>query len=201
MHTAAERYRLKFSWILGVFLIFFIVFTKSKYELTTTYEFLELLGYFFIVIATLGRIWSSVYIGGRKDEELCKEGPYSITRNPLYIFSFFGAVGIILSAQKIVLIIAIVPFFIYYYFVIIGEEKRLHDLFGDDYNIYSKEVNRVIPKFNLYSSKECLDVYPKIILRSMVHASWFMWIFLILEIIEYLKENTNIIPTLLYLPF
>ncbi|MFZ5774653.1 MAG: methyltransferase family protein [Thermodesulfobacteriota bacterium] len=201
MHTAAERYRLSFSWVLGVALIFLIIFTKSKNEASPAYELLELGGYVGIVIATLGRIWSSVYIGGRKDEELCMDGPYSISRNPLYIFSFFGAVGIILSAQKLVLLGVVLPFFLYYYFVIKGEERRLADFFGEEYDRYCRRVNRIIPRFALYSSKERFEVYPKVLFRSIVHASLFMWIFMILEFLEYFKENTTLIPTLFYLPF
>ncbi len=201
MHTAAERYRLSFSWILGFLLIFLIVFSKSRYEGTSLYEVFELLGYGFLVLATLGRIWCTVYIGGRKDEELCTDGPYSICRNPLYIFSFFGAVGIILSAQELVLLGVVVPFFVYYYFVIRGEEKRLLDFFGKDYENYCREVKRIVPNFKHYDSKSRFEIFPKVLFRSMVHASIFMWILIILELLEYFKTNTNLIPTLFYLPF
>lgn len=201
MHTAAERYRLSFSWFLGIMLIFLIVFAKSRHEQSAAYEFFELAGYFFIVFATLGRIWAAVYIGGRKDEELCTDGPYSISRNPLYIFSLLGALGIIFSAQKLVLLVIIAPFFIYYYFVIAGEEKRLTELFGEEYLSYCRRVKRILPDFSHYTSKEKFEVYPKVLFRSMVHASIFMWVFIILEFIEYFKENTTLIPTLFYLPF
>lgn len=201
MHGLAERFRLVFSWIIGLFLIFLITFTQSRHESSTIYEILELTGYCFIVIATLGRIWSTVYIGGRKDDELCKEGPYSITRNPLYIFTFIGAIGIIFSAHKLMLTIIIIPFFIYYYFVIKSEEKRMMVFFGKEYKAYYKRVNRVIPTFHLYSSPKTIEVFPKILFRSMVHSSSFMWIFIIIEFIEYFKEHTNIIPIFFYLPF
>lgn len=201
MHTAAERYRLRFSWVLGVLLIFLIIFAQSKYEATSLYELFELTGYGFIVLATLGRIWAAVYIGGRKDEELCVDGPYSISRNPLYIFSFLGALGIILSSQKLILLTVIVPFFIYYYFVIKGEEQRLYEFFGDEYENYCKRVNRVLPSFKNYISKDTFEIFPKVLFRSMVHASIFMWIFIILEFLEYFKNNTELIPTLISLPF
>jgi len=35
----------------------------------------------------------------------------------------------------------------------------------------------------------------------MIHASIFMWIFVLLEILEYFKEHTALIPTLVTLPF
>jgi protein-S-isoprenylcysteine O-methyltransferase Ste14 len=202
VHTAAERYRLGFSWLIGLIFISIILFSKSGYEGSLSYEILELSGYVLIVIATLGRIWATVYIGGRKDEELCQDGPYSIWRNPLYVFSFFGAVGIILSSGKLILLFIIMPFFIYnYYFVIKGEEARLFELFGNEYAEYCKKVKRIIPNFNNYWSRNNFEIYPKVFFRSMVHASFFMWLFILLEFLEYFEENTKLIPTLFYLPF
>ena len=201
MHTAAERYRLGFSWLVGLFFVFGIIFSESAYGESPLHELLELLGYALIVLAPLGRIWATVYIGGRKDEELCQDGPYSISKNPLYIFSLLGAVGIIFAAQKLTLLAIILPFFIYYYFVIRGEEARLLDFFGQKYADYSKRVGRILPTFKTYTSQESFTVYPKVLFRSMIHASIFMWIFMLLEILEYLKERTTLIPTLFTLPF
>lgn len=201
MHTAAERYRLGFSWIAGLFFVFSVLFSDSPYRESRMYELLELVGYVLIVFATLGRIWATVYIGGRKDEELCQDGPYSISRNPLYLFSLSGAIGIILSAQKLTLLAIILPFFVYYYFVIRGEEARLLKFFGEKYADYSKRVGRILPTFKTYTSQESFTVYPKVLFRSMIHASIFMWIFVLLEILEYLKDRTTLIPTLFTLPF
>ena len=201
MHTAAERYRLGFSWLVGLFFVFSVLFSKSPYGETLLAETLELVGYGLIVLATLGRIWATVYIGGRKDEELCQDGPYSISRNPLYVFSLLGAVGIILAAQKPAILAIILPFFVYYYFVIRGEEARLLDFFGQEYADYSKRVGRILPTFKTYTSQESFTVYPKVLFRSMVHASIFMWIFMLLEVLEYLKKHTTLLPNLFTLPF
>jgi protein-S-isoprenylcysteine O-methyltransferase Ste14 len=201
MHTAAERYRLGFSWFVGLFFVFSIIFSDSAYGESQLYELLELVGYGLIVLATLGRIWATVYIGGRKDEELCQDGPYSVSRNPLYIFSLLGAVGIIFAAQKMTLLAIVLPFFVYYYFVIKGEEARLLDFFGQEYANYSNRVGRILPTFRTYTSQESFTVYPKVLFRSMIHASIFMWIFMLLEILEYLKERTTLIQTLFTLPF
>ncbi|MFA7382503.1 MAG: isoprenylcysteine carboxylmethyltransferase family protein [Desulfurivibrionaceae bacterium] len=200
-HTAAERYRLIFSWLLGLIVVFLIIFSESPYIKSPLYEALELFGFALLILATLGRIWATVYIGGRKDEELCQDGPYSISRNPLYLFSLLGAIGIILAAQKPIILAIIVPFFVFYYFVIKGEEERLLSFFGQEYADYAKRVGRIIPTFKTYTSQESFTVYPKVLFRSMIHASIFMWIFMLLEVLEYCKEHTSLIPTLFTLPF
>src|SRR5690242_19500682 len=42
----------------------------------------------------LFRWWASLYIGGRKHQELVLDGPYSVCRNPLYLGSFLLALSI-----------------------------------------------------------------------------------------------------------
>lgn len=201
MHTAAERYRLRFSWLIGAGLIFLVLFSRARYEGTPLYEFFEWLGYVLIVLATMGRIWCAVYIGGRKDDELCTDGPYSLARNPLYLFSLIGAAGIFLAAQKLVLLLALLPFSVYYHFVIVGEEARLMEKFGSDYAGYRRRVSRILPRFGDYASRERFEVYPRVVFRSMLDASLFLWAFLVLEFLEYFKGTLGLLPDLLVLPF
>jgi len=50
-------------------------------------------------VGALGRLWCSLYIGGRKTHELVSAGPYGWCRNPLYLFSLIGALGVGLSTR------------------------------------------------------------------------------------------------------
>src|SRR5882762_3924792 len=52
---------------------------------------IEWAGRLLIVVCILGRTWCSLYIGGRKTRRLVMAGPYSVSRNPLYVFSVIGA--------------------------------------------------------------------------------------------------------------
>ncbi len=58
------------------------------------HERVELAGFVAMIVSIVGRAWCSLYIGGRKKSEIVDRGPYSVTRNPLYLFSFIGAFGI-----------------------------------------------------------------------------------------------------------
>ena len=202
MISIAEKYRLSFSWLIGIIFILLVLFSSTPYDNTFLYEIYELLGYILIAIATLGRIWSTVYIGGRKNEELVKDGPYSIIRNPLYVFSFIGAIGIIISSGKLILLFIILPFFIYNYaFVMKNEEKRLLKLFGKEFSDYCKKVNRIVPNIKNYWSRDNFIIYPSIFFRSMVHASFFIWLFILLEFLEYFKTNKIFLIDIIKLPF
>src|SRR5262245_59839085 len=54
---------------------------------------LEVLSFVLLSVSEFGRVWVSAYISGRKTVELVTDGPYSITRNPLYFFTFIAYIG------------------------------------------------------------------------------------------------------------
>ena len=60
----------------------------------TFYVSIEWVGIALILVCIAGRTWCTAYIGGRKKRELVTTGPYSIVRNPLYVFTLIGAVGV-----------------------------------------------------------------------------------------------------------
>ena len=50
------------------------------------HEAIERIGIILIMVGIIGRTWCAMYIGGNKLNRLVTEGPYSLTRNPLYVF-------------------------------------------------------------------------------------------------------------------
>jgi len=206
VHDTFERLRLSVSWIFGGLFIAFICFTRNLYAETPFFESIEILGYGLIIIAVIGRIWCSVYIAGRKDEELTTDGPYSIWRNPLYIFSFIGAMGIVLSSTRAVMLIVLIPAYCgYYYYVIKSEEQRLAQLFGQPYLDYCSRVNGIFPNFNNYWSRKNIDVKPVVLFRSIANTTWLLWAILVMEFLEYAQttqiDGHVLLPILVNLPF
>ena len=80
------------------------------------------------------------------EKKLITSGVYSFVRNPVYsafIFIFTGS--LLLTANYF---LSILPFIFWAFLTILmknTEEKWLKNEFGKDYEIYLKEVNRVIP--------------------------------------------------------
>jgi len=182
------RYRKTISWIIAFSCLLLIVFTRVADETGYFHETLEITGYLLLSFASLGRIWSAIYISGRKNDELCKDGPYSIMRNPLYIFSFIGVVGACWGAKNLLLSVLLsVIFILYYHFVIKSEERRLRKIFGEEYVGYCMKVPKFCPKIKNFFSRERIEVNPGLLFRNVIEAMCFVWFFFFLEIVEVLK--------------
>jgi Putative protein-S-isoprenylcysteine methyltransferase len=94
-------------------LLFLLLFSSHSWQ---EYSFLDMIiqwvGFVLIVITTLGRIWCFVYISGYKDDRLIQYGPYSLVRNPLYLFSFMGTIGLGLATENLVALALMVIYFV-----------------------------------------------------------------------------------------
>lgn len=83
----------------------------------------ELVGLVLLAVACCGRIWSLVFVIGKKNAQLVTEGPYSAVRNPLYVFSFIGAVGFGLAAGNPTLALVVAALFAAYYRGVVRHEE------------------------------------------------------------------------------
>ena len=114
------------------------------------------LGFLMLLFGELIRIWAVSYAGGETRTRkvgaptLCTSGPYSFTRNPLYLGNMFMYIGIamVAGAPNIILMISTVFsfFLIQYTFIVSLEEETLTTLFGDEYINYKKHVPAIFPR-------------------------------------------------------
>ncbi len=191
MHSLTEKYRMVISRVAAVIVLFLLFTTKSHWEAqneAVTF-LLFMLGMVLVGIASLGRMWCSLYIAGYKDDQLVTEGPYSLCRNPLYFFSLIGAVGIGVATETLTFpILFTVLFALYYPFVILSEERRLKQLFGTSFDDYAIRVPRFFPKLSTFSEPENYNVKPVVYRNHIFSALWFVWLIGVLEVIEGLRE-------------
>ncbi len=164
------------------------------------HEGLEYGGYALAILCVFGRIWCSAYIGGYKNQRLLTVGPFSVVRNPLYIFSFIGILGIALMVESAVIAALLVgAFALYYRRVVRAEENNLRTQFAEAYEAYSVRVPRWLPKFSLFTSPDRIEMHPHFLLKAMRDGLWFLLAFPILELVEYLHD-IGWLPTLFTLP-
>jgi protein-S-isoprenylcysteine O-methyltransferase Ste14 len=187
--SAVERYRRFVVWFLYAGVFASVVLSPTLPARDHPFECLEILSYLLVAVATVGRIWCGVYVFGRKSKALCQDGPYSICRNPLYVFTFLGALGVAVASNRIAVIIGFASIYCFYYFLVVKfEEKRLWQLFGREYETYCGGVSRFRPHFRNYRSREQIEVNPHRLLQAMVKGMWFFWLLSALEVVKILKS-------------
>ena len=116
------------------------------------------LGIFLIVIGEIIRLRSVSFAGGETRtmnvgaSSICKSGPYSIVRNPLYIGNVMIYVGFAFVTGSVYVVtissITLVYFLIQYSLIISLEEEALEEKFGDEYITYKKLVPSILPRIN-----------------------------------------------------
>lgn len=145
---AAQKTRVPVGTVLGI--IFLFLMHPSARSI--------LIGGVIALAGGLLRLWAAGHI--EKGRILTKGGPYAFTRNPLYLGSFFMALGIIIAGQGYWLLLAFAAFFItFYYPVMKAEEQELLQSHGEKYLEYAAQAPMFFPRFR----------------RAVQGSSTFMW--------------------------
>jgi protein-S-isoprenylcysteine O-methyltransferase Ste14 len=132
----AQRTRVPAGTILGILFLFLMhPSTRSLW-----------VGGGIAVAGALLRLWAAGHI--EKGKVLTQGGPYAFTRHPLYLGSFFMALGMIIAGQSYWLLLAFISFFaIFYYPVMKAEEQELLNGYGEEFTEYTRRVPMFIPGF------------------------------------------------------
>ncbi len=177
MNEFLSLYRIKLGF---VFALLFLVMAKPTVIGMT-------IGIPIGIMGLLIRLWASGHI--KKNKELSVEGPYSYSRNPLYLGSFFAGLGAaIMGSCLIFLVIFLAGFYLVYAAVIKEEEKRLVELFGESFLDYKSKVPAFFPLLKPVRVSKDFD------LRLVVkHEEYNAWLgFAATIILLYLKYHFHL---------
>jgi protein-S-isoprenylcysteine O-methyltransferase Ste14 len=167
-------YRLGYNLISFIILYLFFIYLPQPditiYDLIKPFDFI-ILG--LQILSLLGLIWtftffsSSEFLGisqivrwykgnynlNELDEKMTLkiEGPYKYMRHPVYFFSILFL--IFRPYMDLTYLTLVICFIAYFYVGSYYEEKKLIEVFGDEYKIYQKTVPRIFPlkPFNPYN--------------------------------------------------
>jgi protein-S-isoprenylcysteine O-methyltransferase Ste14 len=190
-----QKRRRIITWFFAVALgALIMVSTSRSDEYGIAGDLLFLVGLLFVGVATVGRLWCSLYISGYKSNTLITTGPYSICRNPLYFFSLMGGIGLGLSTETVTIALIITAAFLLLYpFVIWSEEKGLRARYGDRYDSYARNTPRFFPSLKRFCEPEEYTVRTRAFRRRVSDSMCFIWVVAVLELIEALHEH-HILP-------
>jgi len=191
--------RLRRVLLVGAALIIVAVslFTESAWRnVTLMHDLIQAAGLVLILCGALGRIWSSLYLNGRKNTELMTHGPYSLTRNPLYVFSIMGVTGMgLLSGSLLTGLISGGLIYLVFNWVIAQEEDTLEMIFGEPYTNYKRHVPRLGVTLRHWNNPENLEISMKALGRTVREALCFLLAGPFFILLNYLHKD-DILPVL-----
>jgi protein-S-isoprenylcysteine O-methyltransferase Ste14 len=146
-------------------------------------------------VGVIGRIWCLVCIAGLKNEELITDGPYSLCRNPLYLFSLLGTVGVGLGSGTISFpFMAILGFAAWYPGTIRFESRNLALRHGQAYETYRQKTPALIPGCTGFHESERHTVRSSSFRRGAFDTIWFFATFAIMHVF-YEMHDSGLLPT------
>lgn len=123
----------------------------------------EIAGFTFLLLGQLIRVSARGFKAehSANGRSLIKDGPYMLVRNPMYLGIILIGLGIVLVLFKWwVSSIFLAAFLFRYAALIIKEEKKLMDIFPEDYRDYKKRVPRLLPSLSLLLDKDIAEYLP-----------------------------------------
>jgi protein-S-isoprenylcysteine O-methyltransferase Ste14 len=187
----AAKLRIPLSRVFAVAAVAVFVFVDSPWKPGSwQHAACSWLGFALVTVGALGRLWSLSYISGHKNVQLVQEGPYSVTRNPLYFFSMIGAIGIACASRNpLVLALVVVFFLVYYPAVVRHEERVLASMHPQAFPEYARRVPRFLPRPSLYREPEQYAIRVGPYRRTFGDALAFLMGYLAIEVVVWLRAG------------
>ena len=161
---------------------------------------IEWTGYALLMMGVGIRLWSILYIGKRKGEKLVTTGPYSLCRNPLYVGTLFIAAGAALCMENIAMLILTLGLMVPIHLLTVrGEERRLAERFGREYEQYRRRTPRYLPAFRRYQGPAEITVSVWAVRRATIETLAVMLIPPLGDLVEILHAR-GVLPVL-WTPF
>lgn len=178
-----------------------LLFGQSSFPPETSiHEMLEMAGIVMIFLGIIGRLWCTLYIGGRKSGEIVTGGPYSMTRNPLYVFSTLAAAGVGAQMGSVVITLGFALLCAFaFHIVILREEKFLKEALGAPYLAYLEKVPRFFPKLSLYNEGDTGSFKPRLLLNTLLDGLVFLIALPAFELIDG-AQLSGVLPVWFTLP-
>ena len=175
-----------------------LVFGGSRHD-ELMHEYIETLGLALVMVGIGGRLWATLYIGGRKSAVVVSTGPYSMTRNPLYLFSSIAAAGVgAQTGSYVVTCLSLVLCAAFFHVVARREERFLSATLGDEYFSYLRRVPRFLPNPLIYRDDAEVTFQTERIRATFVDGLVFLAAIAVLEAVEVAQE-AGTVPLLFWL--
>lgn len=159
--------RLKINGVIIFFVVLLIaafpaIFLRKE-QLEFWDEITEIFGIAFILLGQIFRVSARGYKSeySPKGNVLIQDGPYAVSRNPMYLGILLIGLGIVLVLFNWwVVIIFLFVFITRYILLIFKEEKKLLIIFSSAYQDYCKTVPRILPSLDMILNTDTREYLP-----------------------------------------
>ena len=150
--------------------------------------FADYIGWLMFVGGLCLRFWATWFIGGRKSTEVICYGPYSLTRNPLYVGTFMMILSLAFFLKSPTFAAATAIVIAYYCVAVVPlEERLLRHHFGTVYANYCQTVPRWLPRSGTtYSPPVSMISHP--MHNELRRAMWWLLLPLLAELHAYCRN-------------
>jgi protein-S-isoprenylcysteine O-methyltransferase Ste14 len=181
----------------AVLAIILLLFSRPALaEGSDGHEIVETIGLLMVFACFLGRLWSILFVGGRKNDELVVSGPFSMTRNPLYFFSTVGAAGIGLVFGSVLAAAMLgLASYLVFRFTARKEAEFLAGKFGPAYAAYAERTPGFWPNPLLYRDEDQWLFSTRALKSTFRDGLYFLALFPVIETVEYFRVS-GALPTL-----
>jgi protein-S-isoprenylcysteine O-methyltransferase Ste14 len=144
------------TWIAVSAIVVVVVIEVAPIDLHRTFDgppWVQVLGGLILIGSTaftiwarvrLGRMWSSMAVE-REDHELRTDGPFAVTRHPIYTGILGMLLGTALLSQEMTWVAALVAGAVVLETKAVVEERLLLNVFPNEYPRYRRRVPQMIP--------------------------------------------------------
>ncbi len=198
---AIFKKRMYLSRVMGAFGVVAYVFMASIWSerqggLAAAFSFAGML---LVAAGVVGRVWALSYLVGKKSKSLVTEGPFSLCRNPLYLFSFLGMLGVCLRTQTLAIPLVVMPLFALVHLRSVrNEEAKLRAMFEAEFDAYAARIPRFIPSLAQFKESEMLSVNAVLFRKGITELTMFFLIMGFIELVAAL-HRTGVVPTVFWL--
>jgi protein-S-isoprenylcysteine O-methyltransferase Ste14 len=186
-----QKKRLIVLWMGAIAFVLLIIFSRPQLlETTFANVVLGQVGLLLILAGIFGRLWSILYVGGRKNKQLVTTGPYSMTRNPLYFSSMLSIVGVCMLFGS-VFITLLFPAIMFCLFIYTAKREAgyLRHLFGSQYDNYARNTPLFWPKFSRIQNEREVIISTYTLVSTFRDALFLIAFIPLSELLDYLHSN------------
>ena len=147
-------------------------------------------GFVLVASGTLWRLWSSVFVAGRKDVEVVVDGPYARCRHPLYFGTLLAGLGLGLTTRSVVLTAAVTAALSIAVLLAIGREERwLEAHHGQAWLDYRARVPALLPRLRRPATPASREVNLPVFRKAFLDAGSVLGLWLLLVVIDALRPH------------